>query len=137
MSLLCIGLLAAAVEIQCVETDDFTLRWQHSVEHSGWYEEYQLSGQQLQLVESAVQQSGAGMEPAPDARLIDGWWVSRPATPLSVPELVLPDSAFTGPMHLCLQETCQPLRSWLTGHENSTAPVRLFAGEQPLSQDDH
>lgn len=130
MGLLCIGLLMAAAKVYCIETDDFTLRWQHSVEHSGWYEDYQLKGRQLVLMESGVQQSGAGMEPAPDARLVDGWWVSRPAAPLHVTELVLPDSAFTGPMQLCLQETCQPLRSWMKGQENSTIPVQLFAGKK-------
>lgn len=137
MSLLCIGLLAAAIEPRCIETDSFTLRWQHSVEHSGWYEQYRLSGQQFLLVESAVQQSGAGMEPAPDARLVDGWWISRPAASLGIPELILPDSAFTSPMQLCLQSDCQPLRSWLTGNKDSTTPVRLFAGTQTPVDNEH
>lgn len=129
MGLLCLGLLTAAMRVQCMEADRFTLRWQHSVEHSGWYETYRLSGNRLLLVESAVQQSGAGMEPAPDARLVDGWWISRPEPPLSVPELVLPDSDFTAPMQLCLQERCRPLRSWLSQTHAFNTPVRLTAGK--------
>lgn len=137
MGLLCLGLLTATLTVQCMETDRFTLRWQHSVEHSGWYETYRLSDNRLLLEESAVQQSGAGMEPAADARLINGWWVSRPEQPLSVPELILPDSDFTAPMQLCLQQTCQPLRSWLTDTRDSTAPVRLRAGKQTLLHNNH
>lgn len=129
MNLLCLGLVTVVLNTRCFETEHFILYWQHSVEHSGWYEKYRINGDRLLLVESAVQQSGAGMEPAPDATWADGWWVSRPSPPPELPELVLPDSDFTAPMQLCLQDRCQPLRQWLGSVPKSDLPVRLTAGQ--------
>ncbi len=57
----------------------FTLAWTHSVEHVRWEEDWRVTPAGLQVVEARVRGSGAGMEPPPDARLRDGWWVYVPA----------------------------------------------------------
>lgn len=56
----------------------FTLAWTHSVERTPWVENWRVAPAGLELVEARVKGSGAGMEPGPDARLIEGWWVWRP-----------------------------------------------------------
>ncbi|MCB1637494.1 MAG: DUF1850 domain-containing protein, partial [Thiothrix sp.] len=41
----------------------FTLSWTHSVEKTGWQEDWQVSKAGLQLLQARVKGSGAGMEP--------------------------------------------------------------------------
>ncbi|EBA07595.1 DUF1850 domain-containing protein [Sagittula stellata] len=89
MSALCIGATVAALAAQ-----QFTLSWTHSVEHTGWQETWVVEEDGLHLVRSAVQGSGAGMEPGPDARLQNGWWVWD--SDVSVAELMLAASGATG-----------------------------------------
>ena len=55
-------------------TDHLTLAWHHSVEKSGWEEDYLLRGGRLVLKEARIEGTGAGMEPPPDAVLRGGWW---------------------------------------------------------------
>lgn len=89
-------------------TPTFSLSWQHSVEHIAWLEHWTLQGQMLQLVDSAIKGSGAGMEPGEDARLVKGWWVSPGG--LEVPELLLARSGATGGgWQLCADGSCQEL----------------------------
>ena len=52
----------------------FTLQWQHSVEKTGWEERWRVAPEGLVLEQARIRGSGAGMEPPPDAELIDGWW---------------------------------------------------------------
>ena len=73
----------------------FTLSWTHSVEKTGWQEDWQLAGQGLQLREARVKGSGAGMDPGEDAVLKDGWWVWQPDLPVQT-ELRLAASGATG-----------------------------------------
>ncbi len=75
-------------------TGGFSLGWTHSVEKVEWREEWQVDGNLLHLMEARVRGSGAGMEPGPDARLSDGWWVWQPD--LIVPALDLAASGATG-----------------------------------------
>lgn len=73
----------------------FTLSWTHSIEKTRWEEDWRISPAGLILVQSRVKGSGAGMEPAPDAKLDNGWWVSSPALPART-EIVLAASGATG-----------------------------------------
>ena len=85
---------------------DFTLGWTHSVERTEWREEWRVADGALRLRGSRLRGSGAGMEPGPDARLEDGWWVSGGG--LTVPALALAASGATGGgWTLCADGTCR------------------------------
>ena len=87
---------------------EFTLRWTHSVEKIEWVESWHIEPDALRIVHVAIKGSGAGMEPADDARLEDGWWVWSPDT--EVEELNLAASGATGDgWHLCTVSDCQDL----------------------------
>jgi hypothetical protein len=56
----------------------FTLVWTHSIEKIDWQEDWRVTPQGLELVQARVKGSGAGMEPPPEARLVDGWFQWQP-----------------------------------------------------------
>ena len=87
-------LLAGAVALT-LAGPDFTLAWTHSIEHTGWREHWRIEDRALRLTGAAIKGSGAGMEPGPDARLEDGWWVWTPDLPPQ-PALTLAASGATG-----------------------------------------
>jgi len=96
----------------------FSLDWTHSVEHTGWHEEWRVEPGGLHLTGAAVKGSGAGMEPGEGARLEGDWW--RWPADLHVPELLLAASGATGDgWHLCDGVACRDLGA-VAG-----APVRL------------
>lgn len=98
---------------------DFTLSWTHSVEKTEWRETWDVTDAGLRLTGAAVKGSGAGMDPAPDAVLQDGWWVWHPVNRV-VPELVLAASGATGGgWTLCADGTCYVLG------QDSGAAVRV------------
>lgn len=98
-------------------TPDFTLHWTHSVEKIEWVESYRINGPTLTLTRAAIKGSGAGMEPADDARLENGWWVWNPMTELS--QLRLAASGATGGgWQLCTPE-CDEIG------RNSGQPITL------------
>ena len=113
MPSLCLALGAAVVALG-VDTAD--LRWTHSVQKTEWRETWRATVEGLQLEQAAVQGSGAGMDPGPDAVLRDGFWVWRPKLP-SQPELVLTRSPFTrGDWAVCpATEHCRSLGSYFPG----------------------
>lgn len=87
----------------------FTLSWTHSVERVEWQETWRATPVGLQIVEARVKGSGAGMEPPPDARLRDGWWVYVPELG-PIPELRLAASGATGSgWRLCAGEECRQI----------------------------
>jgi hypothetical protein len=89
----------------------FTLGWTHSVEKTGWVESWQVVPAGLHLTQAKVQGSGAGMDPGPDAKLVDGWWVWVPTLP-PVPELILGASGATvSGWTLCSGGKCQVIGS--------------------------
>ena len=97
----------------------FTLSWTHSVEMIEWQEVWRVNSQGLELVEARVKGSGAGMEPPPDAHLVDGWWVYVPPLP-PLPELRLAASGATiSPWRLCAAGHCRELGA------NAGVPVIL------------
>lgn len=57
----------------------FTLAWSHTVEHLPWQEDWRVDGDRLVLEDMRVKGSGAGIDPPPLSRLVDGWYVWRPA----------------------------------------------------------
>ena len=84
----------------------FTLSWTHSVEKVEWRETWQVSPSGLQITEARVRGSGAGMEPPPDARFENGWWIYAPALG-PMPELRLAASGATAsPWRLCAEGRC-------------------------------
>ncbi|OYQ37731.1 hypothetical protein CHU95_00680 [Niveispirillum lacus] len=111
-----------------VPADHFTLSWTHSIEKVEWREEYRVTAAGLILERSWVKGSGVGMEPAPDAKLINGWWVGHPRLP-PLPDLTLAASHHVGDYMLCARDRCSPVRDWLgqpaAGPE--LGPVRLVA----------
>jgi hypothetical protein len=101
-------LIVAGVVRATLPVDSFTLAWQHSIEKTRWEERYRVDGDKLVLVEARVEGSGAGMEPAPGATLVNGAWTWQPNRPVA--ELRLTESSFAEDYELCAQSRCAPLR---------------------------
>jgi hypothetical protein len=92
----------------------FTLVWTHSIEKIDWQEDWRVTPAGIELVQARVRGSGAGMEPPPEARLVDGWfqWAPKRAP---MPEVVLGNSGAAGEWRFCEGVRCQTL-SALLGH---------------------
>ena len=104
-----ICLVAAGIVRATLPSSEVTVAWTHSVEKTRWEERYAISGTSLTLVEARIQAVGAGMEPADDAVLRDGWWRWTPrAEPLT--ELRLTYSTFTHDYTICAGQRCSSLR---------------------------
>jgi hypothetical protein len=86
----------------------FTLAWTHSVEKVEWQEDWRVTPRVLELVQARVKGSGAGMEPPPEARLINGWFQWQPQRP-PMPEVVLGNSGAAGEWRLCADGQCRTL----------------------------
>jgi hypothetical protein len=105
-----ICLLVAGALRATLPASEFTLAWDHSVEKSRWEERYAIDGVALRMIEARVQAFGAGMEPALEATLRDGWWTWHPlAAPLQQLRLTL--SPFTRDYDVCWAGRCTPLRA--------------------------
>ena len=108
----------------------FQLRWLHSVEKTPWEEHWTVTPQGLQLGRVRIGGSGAGMEPPPEARLVNGAFEYSGATRRPpVPQLLLPDSAFTGPLSLCRNDGsgCIPLHTLAARATGDDRPILLSA----------
>jgi hypothetical protein len=92
----------------------FTLVWTHSIEKVDWQEDWRVTPAGLELVQARVKGSGAGMEPPPEARLVDGWFQWTPQR-LPMPEVLLGNSTAAGEWRLCHDGSCQTLSDVL-GH---------------------
>jgi hypothetical protein len=100
--------LMLGATLLALTSPDFSLRWTHSVEKIDWVETWSITANALRLTHVAIKGSGAGMEPADDAKLENGWWVWSPDT--DVAELNLAASGATGGgWHLCTATSCQDL----------------------------
>lgn len=121
---ICLALGARHVSLP---TDRFTLAWTHSVEKTGWQEDYAISGPGLALTEARIQGTGAGMEPPPHALFHDGWWHYVPHLPI-LPELRLTLSPYTADYRLCWKEQCQSLAKLVgTKHRGGVVIVQPCA----------
>jgi hypothetical protein len=101
----------------------FTLAWTHSIEKIRWEEDYSVESHDtkptLRLHRARVRGSGAGMEPPEDARLVQGWYVYSPTTPLPT-ALRLTRSPYTPDYTLCADGQCQPMSHWLATDGGTT-----------------
>ena len=106
-----ICLLAASVVVM-LGVPAITLRWTHSVEKIVWEEDWADTPAGLTIMASRVRGSGAGMEPASDARWVDGAWTWAPHVgPLR--EVVLRRSGATADWSVCLRGACKPMRDYV------------------------
>ncbi|WP_166253525.1 DUF1850 domain-containing protein [Marinobacter salicampi] len=87
--------LVAGKTATCLAGALFSLSWTHSVEKTQWIEHWGIQNQQLSLQKTFVKGSGAGVDPAPHARLVDGWYEWAPRDALTVPFLSLANSRTT------------------------------------------
>lgn len=102
-----ICLLAAGVLLP-LGTQAMTLRWTHSVEKIAWEEDWVDMPAGLSMTATRVRGSGAGMEPAPDAHLVNGAWAWVPhVAPLR--EIILRRSEATADWSVCLHGACKPM----------------------------
>jgi hypothetical protein len=112
----------------------FTLAWTHSIEKTRWEEDYRVtttpSGLALEAVQSRIKGSAAGMEPPPDARLVDDWYAYTPNVRV-LTELRLSRSEFAADHELCTGGVCRPLATWLGPAQGGTALVRPCTNIRP------
>lgn len=103
------------------------LAWTHSIEKVEWRETWTATPAGLELVEARVKGSGAGMEPGPDAQLIDGWWVWHPRrAPLA--DLRLARSGATADWRICTAGSCRTVEA-LLGRPMDGGEARLAVCE--------
>ena len=100
--------LASAGLVKALSVAAFTLVWTHSIEKVEWQEDWRVTAQGLQLTQARVKGSGAGMEPPPEARLVNGWFQWQPAR-ADMPEVVLGHSGVAGEWRLCSDRKCRTL----------------------------
>ncbi|WP_449379376.1 DUF1850 domain-containing protein [Bradyrhizobium sp. UFLA05-112] len=106
--------LLSAGSVKALALTGFTLVWTHSIEKVDWQEDWRITPAGLELVQARVKGSGAGMEPPPEARLIDGWFQWQPKrSPMQ--EVVLGNSGVAGEWRLCSEGQCRTL-SEIFGH---------------------
>jgi len=102
----------------------FSLGWTHTVERTAWWEDWRIEADGLRLVRARIKGSGAGIDPPPEARLVDGWftWVPRDSWRNSI---VLRRASGTGDWQLCAPDLpCAPLGTMLGAEAD---PVTLTA----------
>ena len=112
--------IAGAVT-KALQVTAFTLVWTHSVERTDWQEDWRVSARRPHAGEARIKGSGAGIDPPPDARLIDGWWRWNPA-PVNRSEVVLGHSGAAGDWRICTAGTCAPLHETI-GADATAGPV--------------
>jgi hypothetical protein len=119
--------LASAGVVKTLAIAAFTLVWTHSIEKTEWQEDWRITPNGLQLVQARVKGSGAGMEPPPQARLVDGWFQWQPARP-PLPVVILGNSGAAGEWRLCNDGQCRTL-SEIFGHPIGADVTALSACE--------
>jgi hypothetical protein len=100
--------LISAGVVKTLSLAAFTLAWTHSVEKIDWQEDWRITPQGLELVQARIKGSGAGMEPPPEARLVDGWFRWQPKR-APLPEVVLANSGAAGEWRICHDGNCRTL----------------------------
>ncbi len=120
--------VASAVAALSLAGNAFVLSWTHSVERTEWQEHWLVvEGGRLQMDWARVKGSGAGMEPAPDAVLRDGWWVYRPKLPPQTSVTLAVSGATVDGWRLCVDGgACHDIEKLVAGGGPIDA-VRLSA----------
>ena len=121
--------LASAGVVKTLSVAAFTLTWTHSIEKVDWQEDWRVTPRGLELVQARVKGSGAGMEPPPEARLIDGWFRWRPEGGPK-PQVVLGNSGAAGEWQLCHDGNCRTV-SDIFGHPPGTDLTIMKACNNP------
>ena len=99
---------ATAGGVKALALSAVTLVWTHSIEKVDWQEDWRVTPAGLELVQARVKGTGAGMEPPPEARLVDGWFQWRlKRAPMR--EVVLGNSGAAGEWRLCVSGKCRTL----------------------------
>jgi hypothetical protein len=106
--------LASAGIVKTLALAAFTLVWTHSVEKIDWQEDWRVTPNGLVVTQARVKGSGAGMEPPPEARLVDGWFQWQPHVK-PMPQVALGNSGAAGEWRLCHDGSCRTL-SEIFGH---------------------
>ena len=104
-----------------------TLAWTHSVERIAWDEVWRATPEGLVIEEARVRGSGAGMDPPPDARFVDGAWTWRPAVP-PLREVVLRRSGATADWRVCIEGRCESMERYVPPEAD---PVVLRICDRP------
>jgi hypothetical protein len=94
--------------VKALSIATFTLVWTHSIEKTDWQEDWRVTPEGLLMTQARVKGSGAGMEPPPGARLINGWYQWRPDRG-PMPQVVLGNSGAAGEWRLCHDGNCRTL----------------------------
>lgn len=133
----CLSLAASPnIEPRFIPVQEFTLAWTHSIEKIRWLENYsvQLDTQNQPILipgKAYIKGSGAGMDPPPDAKLLNnGWYEYQPKTkPLKV--LRLTRSPYTDDYDWCVADKCQTLKSIMPTDGNITLlqPCQLTSND--------
>lgn len=100
--------LAAGALLVPLLSGDVTLAWTHSVEKILWEETWRAGPAGVEIVAARVRGSGAGMDPPPEAKLVDGAWTWAPRLPPQR-EMVMRRSGATADWQLCIKGTCRPM----------------------------
>jgi hypothetical protein len=114
--------LAAAGVIKTLQVAAFTIAWTHSVEKMAWSEDFIITDHGLHVVQARVQGSGAGIDPPPGARLVDGAYQWKPDRP-PLPEIMLANSGAAGEWRICT-DSCRTLAD-IFGVEVSAPVTRV------------
>ena len=120
--------LASAGVVKALSIAAFTLAWTHSIEKTAWQEDWLVTPAGLELKQARIKGFGAGMEPPPEARLVDGWfqWVPQP---VARREVVLGNSGAAGEWRLCHDGACRTL-SEIFGHPIGANVTTMSACER-------
>jgi len=117
--------LASAGIVKALSIATFTLVWTHSIEKVDWQEDWRVTSEGLLMTQARVKGSGAGMEPPPGARLINGWYQWRPDRG-PMPQVVLGNSGAAGEWRLCHDGNCRTL-SEIFGHPIGVNVTKMSA----------
>jgi hypothetical protein len=121
--------LASAGVVKMLSVAAFTLVWTHSIEKTDWQEDWRVTSAGLQLAQARVKGFGAGMEPPPEALLVDGWFQWDPKR-AAMPELLLANSGAAGEWRLCGGGSCHTL-SEILGHPVGMNVTKMSACDAP------
>ena len=99
---------ATASGVKALALSAFTLVWTHSIAKVDWQEDWRVTPAGLELTQARVKGTGPGMEPPPEARLVDGWFQWQPKR-AAVPQLVLGNSGAAGEWRICTDGHCRTL----------------------------
>jgi hypothetical protein len=120
--------LASAGAVKTLSVAAFTLSWMHSIEKVEWQEDWRITPAGLELVQARVKGSGAGMEPPPEARLVDSWFQWQPKR-APMPQVLLGNSGVAGEWRLCHDGSCKTL-SEIFGHPVGASVTTMSACER-------